>query len=844
MSSECCVWLLRVKDDQLLQAAVESRADCFILPLTGAVEIARDASLRGKPIAVVQYDPRGPLNDVLPGEDRRRTDGRHHLAITVSYEAREKGKRCWYYISERKLVLFHFLFPFCCCKTITANHHRFFCFSLTGVTKNMRGIDALRLCPEFIMIQVPVSHGKADYSIYRDESSAVLRVLSETEYGKVVVQRASVNEAYLDLSRPATAMLLSMGKKENLPDRLSLWDSENFAHLLKSQAWRQVVSSCKVCTHVAGFSGDGISTITRTNEGIVSAAADDYHFKSSFKTVTAAAVQNGEMLSKWWNREVCEWTLDGMLLVCASSIMSGIRRRVEDHWGYTVSAGISETKILAKLACGMHKPNHQTIVPSRCSDCLLENFPIDRIIGLGGKLGDQVKSKLGLKFCGEVQKLALHQLWDKFGVHAGNAVYQLVRGKDTTSNHVVNQQIHAKTISCGKSFPGKSSLQTMGDLEHWVQKLELELQERLENSLKTNRKVASKLCVSFKDDIMNRSVSLSVNTCSGVSMVEAIIKAMVQVFKENKPPLEPESVGAAMEGNNNCCIFAITSLFLCAGAFVDAATPQITSFFHGVQQRGGPGTSQHGSGEKVNEVVVGSENCVVEPKYLEGSPVRTHHSGGHTAASQGEEGSTTTTTSTTLLAASEFSEKDSQMIHTSSAAAVASGGGVLNPYSKLKEAKELQDQLGSRAMTLTSTTIVQPKLQFVSTSGPPCQAAFGKTSTVVSSNSSEFEITSTITSPFHQSSPHPNPKQHQRRAKKTKPEILPLAGSKCEWAVDFDEVDPATLDELGDCWTSLIKTQIEEAKQQKVFLAEREHEEKKQQQRKARQGIGRFLKKM
>ncbi len=690
----------------------------------------------------------------------------------------------------------------------------------------MRGVDALRLCPELIMVQVPVSHGKADYSIYREEGSAVLHVLSQTEYGKVVVQRASVDEAYLDLTRPATAMLLSMGKKESLPDRLSLWDSENYAHLMKSQAWRQVVSSCKLSTHVAGFDGEG--TTTRTNEGMRS--ADDDYRSSSFKTVTAA-VQDGEVLSKWWNREVCEWTLHEMLLVCASSIMNVLRKRVEDRWGYTVSAGISETKILAKLACGIHKPNHQTIVPSRCSDSLLEKFPINRIIGLGGKLGDRVKSELGLKFCGEVQKLTLHQLWDKFGVHAGNAVYQLVRGKDTTNNHVVNQQIHAKTISCGKSFPGKVSLQTMGDLEHWVQQLVMELQERLENALKTSRKVASKFCVSFKDDVMNRSVSRSVIICSGVSMVEAVIAVMVRVFKENRPPLEPEN-GGAMEGN--CCIFAISSLFLCAGTFVDAATPPITSFFHGEQQ-GGSGI-QHGSGEKVNEVV-GSENCVVEPKHLGGSPVRTH-SGGHTVASQGEEGSTTT-----FFTASEFWEKESQMSHTSSAAA-ASVGSVLNPYSILKEAKELQDRSQNRSTALSSTTTFQPKLQFVTTSGPPCQAVFDKTTTVVFSNNSELENTPTTTSPIPQSFPHPKPKHHQRRAKKKKPKILPLAGSKCKWAVDFDEVDPETLDELGDCWTSLIKTQIEEAKQQKVLLAELEHQVKTQQQRKARQGIGRFLKKM
>ncbi len=675
----------------------------------------------------------------------------------------------------------------------------------------MRGVDALRLCPELIMVQVPVSHGKADYSIYREEGNAVLRVLSQTEYGKVVVQRASVDEAYLDLTRPATAMLLLMGKKEGLPDRLSLWNSENYVHVMKSQAWIQVVSSCKLSTHVAGFGG-GEGTTTRTNEGMRS--DDDDHHRSSFKTPTAA-VQDGEKLSKWWNHEVCEWTLQDMLLVCASSIMNVLRKRVEDRWGYTVSAGISETKILAKLSCGLYKPNHQTIVPSSCSNSLLENLCIDRIIGLGGKLGNRVKSELGLNLCGEVQKLALHQLWDKFGIHTGNAVYQLVRGEDT-NNHLVDQ-IHAKTISCGKSFPGKASLKTMGGLEHWVKQLVMELQGRLEGALKTSRKVASKLCVSFKDDVTNRSVSRSVIICSGVSMVEAIIAAMVRFFTENRT-LVPEN-GGGME--DDCCVFAISSLFVCAGTFVDAATPQITSFFHGEQQD----SARHGSGERVSKVA-DNENCL-EHRNLGESPVCTH-SGGHTVTSQGKEGSTTT------LLASEFREKEPQMSYTSSFSATS---GVLNPYSKLQEAKEKQDRSRNRS-TLFGTTTLQPKLQFVTLCGPPSQTIFDKAANV--SSNSELSNTPT-TSPTPQ--PSPQPKHHQRRAKK-RPKILPLAGSKCEWAVDFDEVDPETLDELGDCWTSLIKSQIEEAKQQKVLLAEREQQVKKQKQLKARQGIGRFFKTM
>lgn len=50
-------------------------------------------------------------------------------------------------------------------------------------------------------------------------------------------------------------------------------------------------------------------------------------------------------------------------LLIASSIVSEIRAAVKEQTGYTCSAGIAHNKILAKLVCGLNKPNKQTILP-------------------------------------------------------------------------------------------------------------------------------------------------------------------------------------------------------------------------------------------------------------------------------------------------------------------------------------------------------------------------------------------------------------------------------------------------------------------------------------------------
>lgn len=38
--------------------------------------------------------------------------------------------------------------------------------------------------------------------------------------------------------------------------------------------------------------------------------------------------------------------------------------------GYRCSGGIAHNKILAKLVCGMNKPNKQTVLPKHCIDLL------------------------------------------------------------------------------------------------------------------------------------------------------------------------------------------------------------------------------------------------------------------------------------------------------------------------------------------------------------------------------------------------------------------------------------------------------------------------------------------
>ncbi|XP_053693380.1 DNA polymerase eta [Sabethes cyaneus] len=131
--------------------------DCFYCQ----VEEKCNPEIRGKPIAVVQYNP-----------------WQGGGIIAVNYPARAKG-----------------------------------------VTRHMRGDEAKQHCPDIILPQVPQVRGKADTSKYRDAGKEVAAVLQTFT---PLLERASVDEAYMDITERVLERLREMneGKFQLLPEKL------------------------------------------------------------------------------------------------------------------------------------------------------------------------------------------------------------------------------------------------------------------------------------------------------------------------------------------------------------------------------------------------------------------------------------------------------------------------------------------------------------------------------------------------------------------------------------------------------------------------------------------------
>ncbi|KAK7148046.1 hypothetical protein R3I93_012375 [Phoxinus phoxinus] len=327
-----------------------------------------------------------------------------------------------------------------------------------GVTRNMWADDARALCPDLQVARVRESHGKADLTHYRDASVEVMEVMSRF----AVVERASIDEAYMDLTA-------------SVQERL------------KHTSARDVTAQLLRNTHVQGFPQ------THTDD-----PSDD--------TVLDKEALRAAGLHQWLDHLSSSSSSADLRLALGALIVEETRAAVEEHTGFRCSAGISHNKVLAKLACGLHKPNRQTVIPLGSVPQLFRTLPIRKIRNLGGKLGASITETLGVENMGDLTEFSRIQLEQLYGEKTGPWLFDLCRGIECEP---VKQRHLPKSIGCSKNFPGITSLDTKQQVQHWLHQLALELEERLSKDRDLNGRVAKQLTVGVRQAGEKRACSFS-----------------------------------------------------------------------------------------------------------------------------------------------------------------------------------------------------------------------------------------------------------------------------------------------------------------------------------------------
>jgi DNA polymerase IV len=112
----------------------------------------------------------------------------------------------------------------------------------------------------------------------------------------------------------------------------------------------------------------------------------------------------------------------------AEEIAKQIKTQVLEEIGLTVSAGVASSKLVAKIASDINKPDGLTIVPEGNVQQFLDHLPIEKLWGVG-KMTQKDLSLLNVKTIGDLSRLPKDLLRRRFG-QQGLQLFFLSKGID------------------------------------------------------------------------------------------------------------------------------------------------------------------------------------------------------------------------------------------------------------------------------------------------------------------------------------------------------------------------------------------------------------------------------
>lgn len=341
-----------------------------------------------------------------------------------------------------------------------------------GVTRQMMGKEARKTCPEVILVQVPTAFGKADLRIYKAAGDEVVALLAKRADA---TEKRSVDEVAVDITSEAERIL---AERDWFSDIVPA--ARQSTHLGDSAVSRQAASVSRNDTR-------------KGHDGQLSRGGLDEDFS--------------------WESLLHEEPLDPIVkrLVAGAVVIAELRKEVKTQLGFSCSGGVATNKVLAKLGCGLHKPDQQTILLPYAVPLLLHSMPIDRLPGLGGDLGASVMSEIGVKTAGELVQRRTDVL--TAFPEKGEWIVGLASGMDSAADAVKDRQL-VKSLSNGKTFFGRNALRTVSEVEYWLRAFAGELHQRYMEQILQHQRAPSSVGIQITSGSCSGWQNMKGNTSS------------------------------------------------------------------------------------------------------------------------------------------------------------------------------------------------------------------------------------------------------------------------------------------------------------------------------------------
>lgn len=125
-----------------------------------------------------------------------------------------------------------------------------------------------------------------------------------------------------------------------------------------------------------------------------------------------------------------------------------VKRHIHDGTGLTASVGAGTSKLIAKIASDLRKPDGLVVVPPGDERDLLRPMPVTRIPGVGKATADRLAGA-GVRTIAELERLSAGELTGLLGSAHGGGLYRLARAQD---DRFVTPERESKSISVEDTF--------------------------------------------------------------------------------------------------------------------------------------------------------------------------------------------------------------------------------------------------------------------------------------------------------------------------------------------------------------------------------------------------------
>jgi DNA polymerase eta len=243
-----------------------------------------------------------------------------------------------------------------------------------------------------------------------------------------------------------------------------------------------------------------------------------------------------------------------------------IRKYVKEKLGFTISAGISRNKTLAKLSAGYGKPNGQAVTYPSAIEYLLSDTKIGKCRNFGGKLGAKVQALLPSDAPRTIHSIAkflsLPDLERGFGDAAtARWVYCAAKGIDDDLV-VANESALIKSITAFKSLPFHNGGHTVDQILPWIELLAKEVVARVEQDASRNHRYpkSCNICYAAPESGHHKHTSIRMPFPAERLTKDDKIKELV----DKVPKLVASKAGPS---------FRFHRIGLCADSFMIRASP-------------------------------------------------------------------------------------------------------------------------------------------------------------------------------------------------------------------------------------------------------------------------------